>query len=218
MVEFAPLTAAGTLPSRPSGTVPWPRVTLACIALLVLMHAVPGIAEVFLFDRDAIRHGEFWRLVTAHAVHYSWTHLWSNVAVLAVAGLWVEPRGSRALAGVLVAASVAVGGAVWMFEPGIVEFAGASGVAVAVTVYAAGCACRDAGRARWVACAILLGVAAKLFAEGAGWHWRDTAEDGFVVVVTSHAAGAAVGALCVLVSRWLRACRDRAHLGRGVSG
>lgn len=200
MVEFAPLTAAGALPSRPIGTGRWSRVTLTCIALLALLQAVPGIAEVFLFDREAIGQGELWRLVTAHAVHYSWTHLWGNVAVLAVAGLWVEPRGPRALTGVLVAASVAVGGAVWMFEPGIVEFAGASGVTVAVIVYAAGCAWRDGGRARWVGFAILLGVAAKLVAESHGWYWRDPTADGFVVVASSHTAGAVIGVLSVVAS------------------
>lgn len=199
-MEFAPLTAAVSAPSPRRGAASWPRVTLACIAVLALVQAIPGLGEGLLFDRDAIRQGEFWRVVTAHAVHYSWTHLWGNLAVLAVAGLWVEPRGSRALTGVLVAASVAVGGAVWMFEPGIVEFAGASGVTVAVIVYAAGCAWRDGGRARWVAFAVLLGVAAKLVAESNGWRWRDPTADGFVVVASSHMAGAVIGALSVVAS------------------
>lgn len=198
-MELAPLTAAGALPSRRGGTGRWPRVTLACILVLLVVQAVPVLGDALLFDRDAIRQGEVWRLVTAHAVHYSWTHLGSNLAVLAVAGTWAESRGALALAGVLASASLVVGAAVWMFEPALRQFAGASGVAVAVVVCAAGCAWRDGGRARWVALAVMAGVAAKLVAESGGWHWRDTTADGFVVVATSHAAGAMAGAFSVLV-------------------
>lgn len=199
MVEFAPLTAAGTRPAQRAGPGRWPRVTLVCIAVLLMVQALPGLGDALLFDRDAIRQGEVWRLVTANAVHYSWAHLWGNVAVLAVAGVWAESRAPRTFAGVLGLASLAVGGAVWTFEPGILQFAGASGVAVAVLVCAAACAWRDGGRRRWVALAVLAGVAAKLVAEFAGWHWRDTAAEGFAVVASSHAAGAAVGALLAVL-------------------
>lgn len=198
MVELAPLTPEGAPPSQRAGTGRWPRVTLACIAVLLMVQALPGLGDALLFDRDAIRQGEVWRLVTANAVHYSWAHLWGNVAVLAVAGVWAESRAPRTLAGVLGLASLGVGGAVWTFEPGILQFAGASGVAVAVAAHAAGCAWRDGGRARWVAAAVLAGLVAKLIADCAGWHWRDTAADGFVVVATSHLAGALMGALPVL--------------------
>jgi len=175
---------------------------------------LPALGDALLYDRTAILRGEAWRFVTGHWVHYSWAHLWGNAAVIAVAGCWAERRGSSGVVRLLAFASLAIGGALWVFEPGILQFAGASGLAVALTVYAAARAWQDGGRSRWAGGVVLAGVAAKLLAESAGWQWRDASADGFVLVSMSHGAGAAVALLfAVVTGRRSAAGGDEADYG-----
>lgn len=45
-----------------------------------------NIAEIFMYNRNAINNGELWRLITTHLTHLGWNHLWLNL--LAVVIIW----------------------------------------------------------------------------------------------------------------------------------
>jgi len=173
--------------------VPWFSVSLliGCMATL----AIPLVAELLVYERAAIARGEVWRIFGAHAVHYSGLHLFNNLLVLMPAVLLTEMRYPKELVRVLVVSAAAIGLAIFIFEPGILRYAGASGVSLGLITYVA---LRGlAGNRRWqTVCGLVLAlVGVKLAGESLfGWqlvNWEQ--EGGFVTVTLAHLAGVVSG-------------------------
>jgi len=64
-------------------------VLLLAVLPAILLWLVPTTHSALLYDRTAILRGEWWRLWTGHWVHFSFSHLAWNLAVLLGAGLLV---------------------------------------------------------------------------------------------------------------------------------
>lgn len=163
-------------------------------AALLLTQWLPGAAEAVAYDRGAVFQGQLWRIFTGHFVHFSSTHLLNNLAVLLPAVWLVETRYRSDVGPLLLGSSVAIGVALLIGEPRIVEFRGASGIALAFLVYACLRGLHEQRRWRTVCLLLLAVVMAKLLAETAGWQLRNwQANEGFVPVLLSHVVGAATG-------------------------
>ncbi len=180
-------------------SMPWRTIGIIVSSVAALM--IPGVGEWLLYDRLAVVGGELWRLLTAHIVHYSISHLVSNLLVLIFAAWLVEVRYQSDFWRVVVLSAVAIGIAVFVFEPGIARYAGASGVSLALLTYAA---LRGLGEsARWrMVCILVLGIVLlKLMAEILfGWELVDWSQQaGFVTVTLSHVIGVGIGLLVWLV-------------------
>ena len=139
-------------------------------------------------------------MMTAHLVHYSGSHLVANLFVLLPAMLLAEMECRKDLLRVLAVSSVAIGITVFVFEPQLLRYAGASGIALALVCWVA---LRGlAGNRRWraVCSAVLVLVGIKLIAEiGFGWRWLDWGhESGIVTVTIAHLVGVVSG-----LSIWL---------------
>lgn len=66
--------------------LPWATLTVAVLALAV--QAWPGAEEALEINRAFSR--VWWRLWTAHLVHFEGNHLFWNLAILLPAGFWAE--------------------------------------------------------------------------------------------------------------------------------
>ncbi|MFN0317964.1 MAG: rhombosortase [Burkholderiales bacterium] len=177
----------------PLGRVPW--WTLGLVAAAILVWIVPGAANLFVYDRVAIAEGQWWRLLAGHLVHFSGAHLLNNLAVLAPAA-WLAETRSRTDAGLLVVmGALAIGVVLWISEPHLMYFAGASGIAIALLVYGALRGMHEPGPWRLVCALVLAVTGAKLVAEYFfDWtpaHWQATAD--FIPVWQSHIAGLCMG-------------------------
>src|SRR4051812_30382419 len=62
----------------------WLGVGVVSLALVLLNLAGSGVERALRYERVAVLHGQWWRLVTAHWVHGSARHLVLNVAGLLV--------------------------------------------------------------------------------------------------------------------------------------
>jgi len=189
--------------ASPLSQAPW--WTLGFLSITLIAFWMPGVAALLVYDRAAILHGEAWRIVTGHAVHFSTAHLLANASVVAAAGWWVESRTRQDLAGLIAGAAVVIGIALLVGEPGVHEFGGASGIALALTVFAGLRGFDEGGRIRHVGAAVITLVGAKLVAEFAGWHVHDWRSDGFVTITLSHAVGVMFGGAWYLGRAWQRA-------------
>lgn len=122
----------------------WRDLPLKSLALAAvsLAAAAPAAASLLEYDRSAILQGEIWRIVTAHIVHCSPHHILWNVLPLIGVGILFERALGHRFWPVLFASSVAVGGGLLLFEPGLATYRGLSGVLnglwVAGALYAAG--------------------------------------------------------------------------------
>ena len=174
---------------------------LACLALLLAL-ACGGtqFTELLRYERTAIAHGEWWRLVSAHWVHLGPRHLLPDAAGLVL--LWAlyarELRpGSWLL--MLACATVAIDAGLWWGQNDIHWYVGISGVLHGAWAAGAAAVALKGGRAGWV---MLAALATKLAVE----HYAgDTLfTSGFPVVSVAHVYGALGGLLAMAALVLLR--------------
>ncbi len=107
----------------------WAPVLL--LALLAVLCALGGdeARVVLRYERAALERGEAWRLLTAHLVHLGWSHLWMNLAALALirmlAGDALTPIDWTTAA---VVSALAIDAGLYVCSPGVSWYVGLSGV------------------------------------------------------------------------------------------
>lgn len=178
-----------------------PLVTGAVVAAAIVAWAVPALGELLILDRAHVLGGEWWRVVTGSLVHYSASHLASDVLAFGVAGALLERRSRAAMAALTVASPLSVGAAVLLFQPQLDRYAGLSGMAYAAIVALALAGLREVGTMRMLSGAALVGCVAKLAWEMSSHRMLLVdAPAGVVTVPVAHVAGA----LAALVVAWSR--------------
>lgn len=149
------------------------------------------------YDRAAIAAGEWWRLLSAHAVHLDLHHLILNeLGLVLVWALFAADYDAIDWSIIVLSGALAISSGLWWLSPQVPWYVGASGVLH--TVMAAGAVRHWCDRSwdRWI---LLAGLALKIGHEqyaqavGSGVAW---------IVVDAHLYGAAAGfvvgaALCV---------------------
>lgn len=193
-----------------------PVRTLAISAAALLVHFVPGLSTLLIYDRAAISHGELWRLLTGNLVHLSDAHLAGDVSAFLIAGAIIEQRGYRHFMTLCVSAAALIGVAIYLFEPALQFYGGLSGVVTAAVMYLCLQGMTEQGSWRWLCAAMLAGLSAKLCIELV---WGKSlllafSTGNFVPVPLSHMTGA--GAAAILFALLLRspasmAARDAAR-------
>ncbi len=171
-----------------------PVRTLAICAVALLVHFLPWLGQLLIYDRSAIAHGELWRLLTGNLVHLSGAHLALDMAAFLIAGAIIEQRGYRHFTTLCVSAAALIGVAIYLFEPTLQFYGGLSGVVTAAVAYLCLQGMTEHGSWRWLCAAMLAGLSAKLWIELV---WGKSlllvvGSGNFVPVPLSHLTGAAV--------------------------
>ena len=200
--------------SRPQGlrtdrdgrSPPWWTLAVA-VGLLVLYGLLGPAPEALLYDRAAIRAGEYWRLLSGHLVHLDRAHLAWNLAAFVVLGWLAESAlglsGLRILA-VLLFGVVAIDAWLTWGLPELSRYCGFSGLLntlMATIIVAAGR--RTRGPLPWL---IGAGALAKIALEAS----VDSAlftETLWPPIPTAHAAGFLAGFLAAWLWRDLTSAR-----------
>ncbi|MES3022922.1 MAG: rhombosortase [Pseudomonadota bacterium] len=175
-----------------------PTVTVLAVLCCALLLCVPAaLTEALAYKRTAILDGQWWRLWSAHVVHFSPRHALVDGAVLALLGMVLEPRlGSRRLALALLAGSPLIGLALVVLVPDMEHYRGASGLGMLLTVAAGALLWQhESGLRQWLALlglALLAKTGADLFGAGGG---QGTLPPQVAVAWQAHLAGALCGAL-----------------------
>ena len=180
---------------------------LAAIALVwalsALMSFVPWLHAHGLYLRDAVRGGEWWRLVTAMWVHLDWRH-WLADASAAAGLLLVAGRAVRVREALLVLVVCGIAVQVALLRvPAIGWYGGLSGALHGLALWAALSVMRVPGLPRVVGVLLSLGVIAKVWVEQS-WLVPVVFDPswGFSVVRAAHAVGAVAGLACWLLQDW----------------
>lgn len=173
---------------------------LLLVGLLLILPAL-GIAlfadaawSLLRYDRLALLEGEWWRLLTAHWIHMSPTHLAVNLAglalVLVVFAHLLTPA-SVMLSALLGALAVSLG--LLALSPGLYWYAGLSGVVASIWGTAGARGARSGSWLGWIGLLVLLGKV--LWEQFAGGNPNLAQLIGGAVVVDAHLYGAAASVL-----------------------
>jgi len=106
----------------------WPWLTLAVATLSIFLYVFSGPASPeWIFDRQAIAMGEFWRLFTGHWIHSDFEHLAWNVAALLILGILFEDSLRQWLLVILLSGALVISLWLWWNLPHLDYYCGLSG-------------------------------------------------------------------------------------------
>ncbi len=174
-----------------------PTASLGLAGLPVAVFAVPGATARLEYDRVAIAGGEAWRLLMGHWTHWAPDHLVWDVLAFVALGVACERRSPGRCWTTLGVGGLAISLAIWVMEPGLVQYRGLSGLdaalfALLAVLVARGDPASGGGRrlAVWLGLAAFLAKVA--YEAGTGTAvFVDTT--GVAVVPLAHAVGALAG-------------------------
>ena len=180
--------------------VPWVTLSLAAVATLLFL--VPGAAPALQFEHTAVAHGELWRGLTGHLVHFNADHLMWDVFALLLLGAWAEFVSRRGMVVTTVLAAVAISVMVFFLQPQLTTYRGLSGLDSAMIGLTIAELLRSARRERDPWTAAVAGISALLFlgkslyeCTSGGTLFAQASGD-FVAVPAAHL----VGFLCGLIA------------------
>lgn len=120
--------------SKCEGVSRWPWFTAVLIGLIGGLALWPASHGLAIYAREAILRGEIWRLYTGHFVHFGGDHVLWNLAVLLVAGVWLEWSRPVATRWFFITTPAVLGLALLWLEPGLEFYGGLSGIATGLAV------------------------------------------------------------------------------------
>jgi rhomboid family GlyGly-CTERM serine protease len=144
-----------------------PVLTLFLVGMALLVYAIPSLGDLFVYDRQAILGGEWWRLGTAPLVHFSRSHLGWNLLVFGAAGWAIENARYRKFWLVCGMAAIGPGLLYLLTAPQLAVYGGLSGLATGAVAYLCLCEMAKTGKSRPVWLAILLLMGMKILVEAA---------------------------------------------------
>lgn len=180
---------------------------LAALLLVALQAAGDAPRLLLRYEREALLHGELWRLFTAHLVHLGWAHALLNACGLLLCA-WIAP--TRFGARRLLCDGLWLGGCVSLlllaFSPQLSHYVGLSGVLYGLFVLGLAPAAARGDRIAGLGLATVLGwMTWQLIAGPAAAEERQI---GGRIVAVAHLHGV-IGAFGLLAVQGLRAHHQR---------
>jgi len=183
---------------RQSGSAWYGFAAVGTFVALILAF-VAGATVLCEYDRATILDGQWWRVITGHFVHWNYDHLFWDLLMFVVLGVFTERRDRVSFVVTTVVAALAISAGLWWGTPQLTTYRGLSGIDSALFALAAVQLWRGTPRSAWatrtlivsggvgfvlkVAFEIISGQTLFVNAEAAA----------FVPLPLVHAIGAAVG-------------------------
>jgi len=153
------------------------------------------LLHVLRYERTAIAAGEWWRLLSGHLVHLDAGHALLNAAALGfLCLLFRREYAPRQWLAIVVGSVVAIDSGLWLLDPQVEWYAGASGVLHGIAAAGAIAHVRQRRRSGWILAAALIVKLAYEQLRGAL-----PLTHGMPVVVDAHLYGVVGGAATALL-------------------
>lgn len=179
------------------------RLPLLLALLLVVLQAL-GLRAALEYRRDAVLHGQLWRLLTGNLVHLGWVHLLRDLAGLfLIWGLFTTRMRERSWLALMLVSALAVSLGLLACSPQVAWYVGVSGVLFGL--FCAGALLEWRERPLYAG-ALLLGMTVVIaWTLHAGALPGETRDLGGAVVPQAHLYGALGAAAFILLRHgWLR--------------
>ena len=174
-------------------------LSVLIVSLLLQLFANEALT-ILQYQRNDIANGQLWRLFSAHLVHLNWNHFFLNAAGLVLLWLLLYRSFSQGQWLLLFFFSLLlIDIAIYFFHPGIVWFAGLSGILHALFTAGAVASIRQYG---WKYSAYLVIILVKIAWEQlSGPIPGSTEAIGAPVITASHFYGASAGLIFAALVR-----------------
>ena len=172
----------------------------AVAGLCIVLALIPDRwVEVFAFDRQAILHGEVWRLWTGHLVHFSTLHAVFDVLTLFFASQIVEAEsGPLRLLSVLGIGALFISSGMLLWVPDMAFYRGTSGISAMMMVLAASALCRHSWRLQILLAVLGVLLLSKTWLDATGYvRIASSLPDGVHLAWQTHVFGIVTGVLMV---------------------
>jgi rhomboid family GlyGly-CTERM serine protease len=195
----------GKLPLAVHAARRLPVASLLVVVLSTALCALPGTAAWSQYDRTALLHGEVWRVLTGHFVHWSGNQLFWDGLALGFLG-WLCERDDRpAFLRCVILSATLISVTLWFAAPRMETYRGLSGIDSALFALVALRIGREALLdQQWIKMG-LVAVVAGGFAVKIGYEFAtgatlfvDSGASGMIPVPLAHVAGALVGIACAV--------------------
>lgn len=143
-------------------TRPLGILTLMIAAAIVCQNS--QLADALIYNRDAIASGELWRLLTCQFVHYSTSHLFWNLVVVAIPAYLIVAMG-REFLWTVSASLLVIGPLLFIADDALLYYAGLSGIGSALIMQLACLKLREPTSPRFFWCLVMGVMVAKLASE-----------------------------------------------------
>jgi len=166
----------------------------------------PAALAGLVYDREAILHGEIWRLYTGHFVHFGVNHLWWNLVAVLLAGCWLQWSRSGTVCWYAWSAPIILSLVLLGLEPDLKIYAGLSGVSTGMVTLVGLKLAQGPPRDRWSGVVVLGMVAIKTIRD---WTdstpmWVDFSDEHIRTVPLVHLAGAVWALLVAAIQLMIR--------------
>jgi rhomboid family GlyGly-CTERM serine protease len=115
--------------------LPWIFLGVALAAVITQLNA--PWRDLLLFDRNAITHGEWWRIWTGHLIHFGWPHFIADVGLFVILGRLLEWQHPWLVRIALVSMPAVISAAVYWFDPAMNRYGGLSAVNIGLLLFLA---------------------------------------------------------------------------------
>jgi len=195
----------GKLPLAEPAARRLPVASLLFVVLAATLYAWPGSADWLQYDRTAILHGEVWRVLTGHLVHWSGNQLFWDGLALGFLGWLCERDALASFLRCFVVSAILISLVLWFAAPWMATYRGLSGIDSALFALVAVRLGREAFFDRQWFKLTLIAIVAGGFALKVGYEFAsgatlfvDSSGGGMIPVPLAHVVGALVGIACGL--------------------
>ncbi len=195
--------------------IPW--VFLAVTLAAVVIQCDGAWRPLLIYDRNAVVHGEWWRIWTGHLVHFGWPHLVADAGLFLILGRLLErahPVISRAA---LVVMPVVIAVTLCWLDSTMIRYGGLSAIDFGLLIFLAG----RGWQKDWVdwfwpaVLAIYVGevILEIAYGHGHGGGMIQFDDPSIRIGTAAHVGGGACGVLAWLCSWWQGRRRGMASAG-----
>lgn len=178
-----------------------PVRTFGILMMCLLIHYIPEISDMLIYDRAAISDGELWRLVSSPLVHYDKAHLYYNLMAFGIAGWCVESVSPGYFSILCLSNAMLMTPILFITMPEMNQYAGLSGIACSMLVFYA---LHHFSESRWLSLAILMAISAKIVFEllNARSVLPYPNQSSFTIVPQSHLIGCLIAVMMCMILKF----------------
>jgi rhomboid family GlyGly-CTERM serine protease len=115
--------------------LPWVFLGVALAATITQLNG--PWRDLLVYDRNAIAHGEWWRIWTGHLIHFGWPHFIADVGLFVILGRLLEWQHPWLVRVALISIPAVISAAVYWFDPAMTRYGGLSAVNIGLLLFLA---------------------------------------------------------------------------------